>query len=120
MIIPPLCQSCGQPIGHLWETYKILVQKYAEETGQISSVEDSMSRQPGIVKKKGRGRPKKSDSEGGAKTEQQPAKGSGSETERSPEYQALAELAEKHGFNPERYCCRFMFLCNHDISDVVH
>ena len=22
MLIPPLCFSCGKPVGHLWEEYK--------------------------------------------------------------------------------------------------
>lgn len=31
MIIPTHCQTCGEPIGHLWETYVELVQQFAHE-----------------------------------------------------------------------------------------
>lgn len=37
MIIPILCQTCGEPIGHLWKKYVESVQKYArldKERGQ--------------------------------------------------------------------------------------
>ena len=31
MLIPTHCQTCGEPIGHLWEKYVELVQTFAKE-----------------------------------------------------------------------------------------
>lgn len=35
MLIPTHCQTCGEPIGHLWEIYVELVQKYASEDKKL-------------------------------------------------------------------------------------
>jgi len=91
MIIPPLCQSCGQPVGHLWTKYIKLVQKYAEEDGV-------KLRDGGMLVDEGKALEKKP----------------------SPEFRALQTLAKENNFNQERYCCRFAFLCNHDISSFIH
>lgn len=34
MIIPTHCQTCGEVIGHLWEPYTELYQKYAKEASE--------------------------------------------------------------------------------------
>lgn len=34
MIIPVRCFSCGKPIGHLWESYKLRVAN-GEEPGKV-------------------------------------------------------------------------------------
>lgn len=31
MLIPPLCQTCGQPIGHLYQIYLETLQKLSRE-----------------------------------------------------------------------------------------
>ena len=38
----------------------------------------------------------------------------------TPEYLALKELAEKHGFDPERYCCRRTLECTYDATDIIN
>jgi DNA-directed RNA polymerase subunit N (RpoN/RPB10) len=93
MIIAPLCQSCGQPVGHLWPKYQKLVQKYAEEAGAKFNNDIMIKEVDGDGKKKDK---------------------------KTPEFRALDTLAKEDGLNVERYCCRFAFLSNHDISSIIH
>jgi len=92
MLMPPLCQSCGQPLGHLWSKYVKLVQKYAQEDGAKIRDQAILVDETKALNKKGN----------------------------TPEFRALDTLSKEDGLNVERYCCRFAFLCNHDISSVIH
>lgn len=37
----------------------------------------------------------------------------------TPEYRAIQELAEKHGFDAENVCCRQTLLCTYDATDLI-
>ena len=37
----------------------------------------------------------------------------------TPEYRAMAELASKHGFDPETVCCRQTLICTYDATDLI-
>lgn len=50
MIIPPLCQTCGEPIGHLYNIYLKLVQEFSKNKKENSNSPEYLARQELIDK----------------------------------------------------------------------
>tara|TARA_R100001163_G_C5068178_1_gene208075 strand:- start:1797 stop:2072 length:276 start_codon:yes stop_codon:yes gene_type:complete len=91
MLVSNHCQTCGEPIGHLYEPYLELVQKYADELKvdlNPDSGDDSGNE----------GRPNKP----------------------SPEYMARQDLIDKNDLDGRRECCLYALFVNYDITDIVN
>ena len=91
MLVVTHCQTCGQPIGHLYTLYIDLVNKYARE--QKVDINPDDEDDPGLEARKNKP---------------------------SPEYLARQELIDKHKMDGRRECCLYALLVNYDITDIVN
>jgi DNA-directed RNA polymerase subunit N (RpoN/RPB10) len=93
MLVVTHCQTCGEPVGHLYPLYLELVSKYATE----QKVDLNPDSEDGDEGKEGR-----------------------SARRPSPEFLARQDLIDKHGLDGRRECCLYALFVNYDITDIVN
>lgn len=90
MLVVTHCQTCGEPVGHLYGIYLELVAKYAHEQ-KVDLNPDSEEN-----------------------FDERPA------NKPTPEFLARQDLIDKHGFDGRRQCCLYALFVNYDITDIVN